>query len=40
MNPLISIEKIKKKINSKTKVILPVHLYGSVVSISKIKKFY
>ena len=37
-NPLISIEKIKKEINSKTKVILPVHLYGSVVSINKIKK--
>ena len=26
-NPLISIKNIKKKINSKTKVILPVHLY-------------
>jgi dTDP-4-amino-4,6-dideoxygalactose transaminase len=35
---LISIEDIKKKINSKTKVILPVHLYGSVVDIRKIKK--
>ncbi len=35
---LISIDDIKKKINSKTKVILPVHLYGSVVDIRKIKK--
>ena len=37
LSPTINIEKIKKKINKKTKVILPVHLYGSVVDISKIK---
>ena len=37
-SPLIAVDKIKKKINSKTKVIMPVHLYGSVVDIDKIKK--
>tara|TARA_B100000767_G_scaffold168945_1_gene158172 strand:+ start:750 stop:1844 length:1095 start_codon:yes stop_codon:yes gene_type:complete len=37
-NSLISIEEIKKKINTKTRVILPVHLYGGVVDIKKIKK--
>ena len=37
-NPLISIKNIEKNINSKTKVILPVHLYGSVVNISRIRK--
>ena len=37
-NSLISIEEIKKKINTKTKVILPVHLYGGVVDIKKIRK--
>ena len=36
--PLIDIDKIRKKINSKTKVIMPVHLYGSVVNLSKIRK--
>ena len=36
--PLISIEKISERINKKTKVIMPVHLYGSVVDIEKIKK--
>ncbi len=36
--PLISIKNIKKKINSHTKVILPVHLYGSVVDVRGIKK--
>ena len=35
---LISINEIKKKINTKTKVILPVHLYGGVVNIKKIRK--
>ncbi len=34
---LISNNKIKEKISSKTKVILPVHLYGSVVDIKSIK---
>ena len=37
-SPLIDIDKIADKINSKTKVIMPVHLYGSVVNISKIRK--
>ena len=37
-NSLISIEEIKKKINTKTRVILPVHLYGGVVDIKKIRK--
>ena len=37
-DPLINIEKIKKKINKKTKVIIPVHLYGSVVDIDVLKK--
>jgi len=36
-SPLISIEKIKNKITKKTKVIMPVHLYGSVVDVNKIK---
>ena len=36
--PTINIDEIKKKITKKTKVIMPVHLYGSVVDISKIKK--
>jgi len=36
-SPLIDINKIKKKINNKTKVIIPVHLYGSVVNINKIR---
>ncbi len=37
-NGLISLEKLKKRINSRTKVILPVHLYGNVVDILSIKK--
>jgi len=37
-SPLIAINKIRNKINQKTKVIMPVHLYGSVVDIDKIKK--
>ena len=36
--PTIDINEIKKKINNKTKVILPVHLYGSVANINAIKK--
>ena len=36
--PLISIDKIKKQITKKTKVIMPVHLYGSVVDTKEIKK--
>ena len=34
----IDINKIQKKITSKTKVIMPVHLYGSSADISSIKK--
>tara|TARA_B100000795_G_C22801209_1_gene442048 strand:+ start:1896 stop:2978 length:1083 start_codon:yes stop_codon:yes gene_type:complete len=34
----ISIDDIKAKITSKTKVIMPVHLYGSIVDIDKLKK--
>ena len=36
--PTIDLNKIKKKINSKTRVILPVHLYGSAIDIKKIKE--
>tara|TARA_B100000029_G_scaffold186378_1_gene183714 strand:+ start:1325 stop:2422 length:1098 start_codon:yes stop_codon:yes gene_type:complete len=36
--PTISVEKIKEKINKKTKVIIPVHLYGSSADLSGIKK--
>ena len=38
LEPTICIDKLKAKINNKTKVIMPVHLYGSVVNIDKIKK--
>ena len=34
----IDITKVKKKINNKTKVILPVHLYGSPVNLYLLKK--
>ena len=34
----ICIENLKKKINGKTKVIIPVHLYGSIANIKKIKR--
>ncbi len=37
-DPLIDLNEIKKKITNKTKVILPVHLYGSVVDIPKLKE--
>jgi dTDP-4-amino-4,6-dideoxygalactose transaminase len=37
-SPLINIQKIHQKITNKTKVILPVHLYGSAVNITLIKK--
>ncbi len=37
-SPMISLDILKKKITSKTKVIMPVHLYGSVVDIKKIRK--
>ncbi len=35
--PTIDVNLIKKKISKKTKVIMPVHLYGSVAEIDKIK---
>ena len=38
LSPTIDIGKIKKKITKKTKVIMPVHLYGSVADIGKIRK--
>jgi dTDP-4-amino-4,6-dideoxygalactose transaminase len=38
LSPTISIDKLKAKITKNTKVIMPVHLYGSVVNIDKIKK--
>ena len=38
MSPTINLNELIKKINTKTKVIIPVHLYGSVVDIKKIKK--
>ena len=37
-DPLINLKEIEKKININTKVIIPVHLYGSVVDIFKLKK--
>ena len=36
--PTICIAELKKKINNKTKLIIPVHLYGECVNCSKIKK--
>ena len=38
MTPTISLNQIKKKINPRTKVIIPVHLYGSSANINGIKK--
>ena len=35
--PTIDIKRISSKLNNKTKVIMPVHLYGSVVNLYKIK---
>ena len=37
-NFLIDIDKIEKKISSKTRIILPVHLYGQAVDMDRIKK--
>lgn len=37
-SPLINLNNIKKLISKKTKVIIPVHLYGSVVDVKNIKK--
>ena len=36
--PTISCDEIKKKISNKTRVIMPVHLYGSIVDFDEIKK--
>ena len=38
LSPTMSLGKLKNKINKNTKVIMPVHLYGSVVDIEKIRK--
>jgi len=38
MKSTMDIKQLKKKINKKTKVIIPVHLYGSVVNIDEIRK--
>ncbi len=37
-SPTIDITSLKKKINSKTKVIMPVHLYGSVAKMNEINR--
>lgn len=37
-SPLINLNNIKRLISKKTKVIIPVHLYGSVVDVKNIKK--
>ena len=37
-SPNMDLNLIKKKITKKTRVIMPVHLYGSVVNIDKLKK--
>tara|TARA_X000000368_G_C23030506_1_gene712308 strand:+ start:602 stop:1693 length:1092 start_codon:yes stop_codon:yes gene_type:complete len=37
-DPLINLNHIANKITKKTRVIIPVHLYGSVVDIHKLKK--
>ena len=38
LTPNISIKEIAKKITKKTKVIMPVHLYGSAANLKEIKK--
>lgn len=38
LDPTISIKKLNNTITKKTKVIMPVHLYGSVVALNEIKK--
>ena len=38
LSPTLAISELKQKINKYTKVIMPVHLYGSVVDIDKIKE--
>ncbi len=38
MSPTMDLKKLSQMITKRTKVIMPVHLYGSVVDIDKIKK--
>ena len=38
LKPTISVKDLKKKITRKTKVIMPVHLYGSAANLKDIKK--
>ena len=38
LSSTIDINKLKNKITNKTKVIMPVHLYGSVADVGKIRK--
>ena len=38
LSPTIDINELKKKISKKTRVIMPVHLYGSVAKLASIKK--
>ena len=38
LSSTVDIKELKKKITNKTKVIMPVHLYGSTANISEIKK--
>jgi len=38
LSPTINLDLLKNKITKKTRVILPVHLYGSVVDINAIRK--
>ena len=38
LKPTIDLIELKNKITNKTKVILPVHLYGSVANLTGIKK--
>ena len=38
LSSTLSIKELKKKINKKTKVIIPVHLYGSVADLKEIRK--
>ena len=37
-SPNISVTELEKKINKKTRVILPVHLYGSAANLKEIKR--
>ena len=37
-DPLINFNQIERKINNKTKAIIPVHLYGSVVNLFKLNR--